>query len=277
MTTASRRVLDSVVDLFLPRRCVQCGAGGAWLCPVCAAGLVVLDERGCPHCACPGVVSGACPECGGRNLAFQRAAAAFAYAGPARRLVGACKFRALRSIAAAMADLAAPRFGAFVDGLPVASSVEPPASPALPKPAVLVTCVPPHRGHQLERGFNQAELLARELARAAGLPFARLLARERETGAQHDLGRAGRVANVRDAFMVLPGVLQASERSKRVVIVDDVYTTGETLNSCATALAGAGFEPCVFAFARTVRASFRVTRSAVSARSSTALMPASLQ
>ena len=275
MTAASRRILDSVVDLFLPRRCVQCGAGGAWLCPACAADLVVLDERGCPRCACPGAAPGACPECRGRDMAFQQAAAAFAYAGPARRLVGACKFRALRSIATSMADLATPRFGAFIEGLPAASASS--ASFAMPASPALVTCVPPHRGHQLGRGFNQAELLARKLARAAGLPFARLLARERETGAQHDLGRAGRVANARDAFMVLPGVLQASEQPKRVVIVDDVYTTGETLNSCATALAGAGFEPCVFAFARTVRASFRVTRSAVSARSSTALMPASLQ
>jgi ComF family protein len=254
VTTASRRVLDSVVDLFLPRRCVQCGAGGAWLCPVCAAGLVVLDERGCPHCACPGAVSGACPECGGRNLAFQRAAAAFAYAGPARRLVGACKFRALRSIAAAMADLAAPRFGAFVDGLPVASSVEPPASPALPKPAVLVTCVPPHRGHQLERGFNQAELLARDLARAAGLPFAPLLVRTRHGRRQSGLAKAERAANVRGAFALVRDAERVAAGVKRVVVIDDVFTTGETLSQCSSMLVAAGLEPHVFTFARTVRA-----------------------
>ncbi|MGO8682957.1 MAG: ComF family protein, partial [Thermoleophilia bacterium] len=181
MTAGSRRLRESVIDLFLPRRCVVCGTAGSWLCPGCAEDLQALDGRACSRCGCPGAVAAACPECRDRDLAFGRAAAAFAYAGPARRLVGACKFRALRSLAGAMADLAAPRFGVFVASLP-----------ATPVAAPAVTCVPPHRDHQLARGFNQAELLARELARAAGLPFARLLARERETGSQHDLGRAAR-------------------------------------------------------------------------------------
>jgi predicted amidophosphoribosyltransferase len=266
---------ESVIDLFLPRRCVVCGTAGSWLCSTCAEDLQVLDERACSRCGCPGAVAAACPECRDRDLAFGRAAAAFAYAGPARRLVGACKFRALRSLTSAMADLATPRFRVFVASLPAAPSAaaqlaEAPgrAPVALPVAgtAAVVTCVPPHRDHQFARGFNQAELLARELARAAGLPFARLLARERETGSQHDLGRAARAANARGAFTLLPGVVQASEKLKRVVIVDDVYTTGETLNSCATVLVNAGFEPFAFTFARTVRASFRVSRSAAPAQ-----------
>ncbi len=64
----------------------------------------------------------------------------------------------------------------------------------------LVTCVPAHRGHKLERGFNQAELLARDLARAAGLPFAPLLVRTRHGRRQSGLAKSERAANVRGAF-----------------------------------------------------------------------------
>jgi ComF family protein len=238
VTLHARGLFDSIVDLFLPRRCVQCAVAGAWLCADCATALPSLREPCCPRCGCPGSTAATCRECRGRGLAFGGAAAAFAYAGPARSLVSACKFRGLRSIASELADQAAPRFASF----------------AAQVGALAVTSVPPHRDHQLERGFNQAELLARELAAGARLPYVSLLARRREARTQHDLGREARAANAQGAFIARPSTGQASEKLKRVVIVDDVYTTGETLNSCAAALVQLGFEPYVFTFARTARA-----------------------
>ena len=120
--------------------------------------------------------------------------------------------------------------------------------------AELVTWVPGHREHSLERGFNQAELFARRLARDAGLPYAPLLRRVRHGARQSGLDRASRAANVRDAFALREERNGVLRRVKRVVLVDDVYTTGETLNQCAEVLARAGLEPHVFTFARTVRA-----------------------
>ena len=120
--------------------------------------------------------------------------------------------------------------------------------------STLVTWVPGHRDHQLERGFNQAELLARGFARRAGLPYAPLLRRVRHGARQSGLDRAGRAANVRDAFALREDANGVLRKLKRVMIVDDVYTTGETLDHCAEVLARAGLEPHVFTFARTVRA-----------------------
>ena len=249
-------VIDGVLDLVFPKRCVVCRASGAWLCEPCARALQALPADRCPRCGAPRIRAAAtttwraadaapgarrpsapCRECRGRELAFTSASAAFVYEGSARALVTACKFRALRSLTDEMARRAAPAFAASS-----ASRAE------------LVTWVPGHREHALERGFNQAELFARRLARDAGLPYAPLLRRVRHGARQSGLDRASRAANVRDAFALREERNGVLRRLKRVVVVDDIYTTGETLNQCSEVLARAGLEPHVFTFARTVRA-----------------------
>jgi competence protein ComFC len=259
-------VVDGLVDLLLPRRCVACGAAGAWLCASCEGGLRPLPARRCQRCGAPGPWSGPaapapspscgseaapglrlrtggrrCPECGGRDLAFVSAAAAFTYEGPARALVTACKFRSLRTLTSDMVARAAPAFErAALDSLMAEDAV--------------VTWVPGHRDHQLERGFNQAERLACGFAREAGLPYAPLLRRTRHGARQSGLSRSARADNVKQAFALREGNNRVVRKLKRVMIVDDVYTTGETLDQCAQVLAQAGLLPHVFTFARTVRA-----------------------
>ncbi len=243
----ARGALDGFLDLVFPRRCVHCGSAGAWLCESCAGDLAPLPAVRCVRCGAPGDWSRRpCPECAGRDLAFVSASAAFAYEGPARDLVTACKFRALRSIVDEMAMRAGPAFLAACGSDPAGSSRS--------RPGVLVTWVPGHRDHSLERGFNQAELLARALARGAGVPYAPLLRRLRHGARQSGLGRAARAANVHDAFALREDVNGVLRKLKRVVIVDDVYTTGETLNHSADVLAQVNLRPHAFTFARTVRA-----------------------
>jgi predicted amidophosphoribosyltransferase len=182
----------------------------------------------------------ACRECAGRGLAFHAASAAFCYEGPARALVSACKFRALRSLSDELAARATPAFATAV---------------ARAGGGVVVTSVPAHRDHARDRGFDLAEAFARRLAQGAGLTYAPLLRRVRHGARQSGLDRASRAANVHHAFALREGGLRVRTRLKRVIIVDDVYTTGETLNLCAQALAHASPAPHVFTFARTVRAS----------------------
>ena len=240
--TSLGRLADGVVDLFLPKRCVCCGRAGGWLCEACAPQLVPLPATVCARCGAPLPRPRAvCLECRGRDLAFASARAAYVYDGPARRLVTACKFRALRSLAGEMAVLAQLPFERTVAALGGAAGVE------------LVTCVPVHRDRDLERGFDQAALLGRRLAEAAGLPFASLLVRSRRGRRQSGLGAAARAANVHEAFRLDDRMVDKAGRVRTVLVVDDVYTTGETLHACSIALRHAGCEPHAFTFARAAR------------------------
>jgi len=241
--TTLGRLADAAADLFLPRRCAGCGRAGGWLCDACRAALVPLPATVCGRCGAPlGAARADCRECRGRRLAFASARAAFVYEGPARRLVTACKFRALRPLVAEMAALAEPAFGRTVAALQGAGGVG------------LVTCVPVHRERDLERGFDQAALLGRRLAEAAGLPFVPLLERVQRGRRQSGLAAADRADNVRDAFRLRDRTADKAGRVDAVLLVDDVYTTGETLHACATALRHAGCEPHAFTFARAARA-----------------------
>lgn len=100
----------------------------------------------------------------------------------------------------------------------------------------VVVPVPLHAGRLAERGYNQAALLARPVARVIGAPLAcRALVRVRATERQASLDREARLANVVDAF-----ACRGDVRGRRVLLVDDVTTTGATLNACRSALAVAG-------------------------------------
>jgi predicted amidophosphoribosyltransferase len=285
MTAAVRRLFDGFVDLLLPRRCVVCARPGAWLCGLCAPSLRSDDGPTCAQCGAETRrPSSTCPECDGRELAFATAVSAYRYEGPARSLVTACKFRAFRSLTTEMAQLAQARFDHLIAALGGPNSV------------AFVTCVPVHDERRLERGFDQAELLARELSAAAGVPFAAALARRRKGQRQSGLSAAARAANVAGAYRVdervlaralsradgrvlrrtAPGAVGAADRLSeeratvvergakrpergkldRVVIIDDVYTTGETLNQCSLELRAAGLTPHAFTFARAPRGRF---------------------
>jgi ComF family protein len=169
-----------------------------------------------------------CRECAGRRLAFSRARAAVAYDGPARPLVHAWKERGLRPVATLAAEL-------------VLAHVEPPA-------ADVIAYIPPDPVRQLGRGHHPAERLAVALGARWGIETAPLLRRTGAVRRQAGLGLAERRRNVRGAFA-------ATERLReRVVLVDDVYTTGSTADAAARALrAGGAQDVQVVTFARVVR------------------------
>ncbi len=169
-----------------------------------------------------------CAECDGRRLAFARARAAVEYDAPVRRIVAAWKERGLRRLAGWAAAVVA-------DGV------------ARPDASVL-TFVPGDPDRRLQRGHHAAERLARELATVWDLPSAPLLVRNRGSPRQRGLTERERRRNVAGAFGALAPVRAP------VVLVDDVYTTGATVNAAASALrrGGAGAVHVV-TFARTIR------------------------
>jgi ComF family protein len=152
------------------------------------------------------------------------ARSALAFVGAARTWVHTLKYRGLTGLAA-------------LGGPPLERAFR--EAPEEVRGAAALVPVPLHSARLRQRGFNQSELLAAELGRRVGLPVVPVLGRRRATLAQAGRGAAERRENVRDAFTVRPehGALCCG---RTLVLVDDVLTTGSTLDSAAAALVGAG-------------------------------------
>jgi ComF family protein len=218
-----------LVDLLLPRSCVACGSSAELLCSACLLELRPLSAPCCERCGAPTAWPVTqCRECAGRRLGFLQARAAVAYTGPARPFVRAWKEHGLR------------RASHFAGEL-VSAHVAPP-------PADVITSIPPDPVRQLRRGRHPAEALAADLARRWALAPAALLIRTGATARQAGLRSAERRQNIRGAFAAV------ADCPRRVVLVDDVYTTGATAAAAAAALRRAGTaEVHVVTFARATR------------------------
>jgi len=197
--------------------CFLCrGEAGDLLCRACEADLPRLAQPCCPSCALPSPGGERCGRCLAHPPAFDATVAALAYAFPVDALVHALKFRG----ELAVASLLGRHLGAAL-------------SRARPEAVSCVVPVPLSSQRLRARGFNQALEIARSLG--AGRPEAALLARRRDTAAQFDLPWDERQRNVRGAFSVARALDGAS-----VAVVDDVMTTGATLDEIARTLKAAG-------------------------------------
>ena len=204
-----------VLDLLLPRRCAVCLVLGEIVCAACSARFVRLCPPLCDRCGSPGAWPvRRCVECSGRRLGFASARAAILYDAPARAFVLAWKERGRRDLSRLAARL-------------VTEVVARPGADAL-------TFVPGDSERVLKRGHAPPERLAHELAAVWELPVGPLLRRARHVPQQRGLPLADRRRNVAGAFVA------TTESPRAVALVDDVYTTGSTVNACAGALRRAG-------------------------------------
>ena len=217
-------MLPGVVDLFLPPRCGACRTVGSWLCEPCRARIRHLEEPTCRRCGVELEFASKSCGCRVRLKALSRLRSAVAYEGPIELAVQRFKYEGWRRLAGPLALLLAERL--VVEGL---------AAP-------WVLAVPLHSSRQRQRGFNQAELLARELRRrlALGKPPGELV-RTRPTPPQVGHDRLWRLENVRGAF----AWRGADLAGRSVLIVDDVATTGATIEACAVALKASGSGPVI--------------------------------
>ncbi len=208
-------LLDGMLELVYPTRCAGCDLPGSVLCDACRDSLPLIDAwSACPRCGAPfGWL--VCTECWDRELAFARGIALGSLEQPLSRIVTLYKDAGERRLATELAELL---FGA--------------TKPWRGWPD-LVTCVPATERARRRRGFDHALDISLGLAELLDVPHAQALSRERALD-QRALGRNDRFANAAGTFRA------SSALAGNVLLVDDVLTTGATLDDAARALLAAG-------------------------------------
>ncbi len=209
-----------LLDWLLPPRCGGCRRLGGWLCARCVQAIRRLEEPLCPRCGRQLAFRGDPCSCRRRLPHLARLRAVAAYEPPLSAAVHRFKYGGWRALGPPLAALLGARLA--VDGLPASA----------------VLAVPLHRARARQRGYNQSEVLAAALRRRLALTApAGGLVRVRDTPPQVGLDRVRRLRNMEGAFRWQgpPG------GGRALLLVDDVVTTGATLEACAAALAKAGF------------------------------------
>jgi competence protein ComFC len=221
--------LPALGSLFYPPTCVVCSDkvdGAEYLCPACQSRAPRITAPFCAKCSEPffGAITQtfSCANCEHRTLHFDAAVAAYRSRGPVRKLVHDFKYGRQRHLRHPLAgwlgeSLNDPRLrGRRFD---------------------LIVPVPLHAARERERGFNQATLLAELLAHQISVPLRPVLERIRYTTTQTAYDRAERMENLHEAFRLRKN---RDVRELRVLLIDDVLTTGSTLSECARVLKAAG-------------------------------------
>ena len=210
----------ALLDALYPLECVGCGGSGKVICDRCATDLPALRPPFCRVCATPGDFA-RCQTCAETVRRFDGVRAPYRYAGAVRQAILALKYGGIKAAAPQLGDL----LGEYLEDNPL--------------PGDVLAPVPMHRRRWRERGYNQAELLASRVARECNLPYeADLLKRTRQVEPQAGISSAAqRVVNVADSVGLAAG---RDVAGVGIILVDDVATTGSTLEACAAVLKEAG-------------------------------------
>lgn len=208
-----------------PPACIACkvalpvNGGEFYICARCRPLFAAVPAPFCKKCGQPlGDGGEGCAACFGKSFHFESNESAFVYDALMRELLHDLKFRNKKRIATGLGRLWAERI-------------------ALPDSEFSLTWLPMHRKKRRERGFDQAEIMACEIAARLGCPVAKMLSREADTPPQSGLHPKLRAENVSGAFEIANG---AAVAGRSVVIIDDIFTTGASINECAKILMDGG-------------------------------------
>jgi competence protein ComFC len=201
--------MNAILDWIYPKKCLECGSWEGYICTHCQQG---IGRRG----------------------------ASLRYEGVVRKSLKEIKYRGTYDLVAELVEIWNPTIR---DQYAVSSD------------RLLVTAVPMWVGKQRKRGYNQAELIGREVAKRWGVGYQDLLVRNRDTKPMFGLSRKARLDNIRNAFRLNPKLellnlkqnqnLKLKYQDKIVALIDDVSTSGATINECASVLKRAGWEKVV--------------------------------
>ncbi|MCH7605431.1 ComF family protein [Patescibacteria group bacterium] len=230
------RAKNAVLDMFFPVRCVGCGNEGFYICKRCE-GFAGEASLICPACQQSTFTSESHKACQSR-YALDGLVNIWEYEGIVKQLLHQIKYESIthaaqelvsRMLVVMIADQ--QRFGSFLDFLASGSSI--------------ITYVPMYKKKERWRGFNQAKLFAQEIAKATNNILEPLLLKTVHTEPQMKLAKKERLYNVKDAFQINPKIQNIEFKTNlqnlnRVILVDDIWTTGATMKECCMILKKAG-------------------------------------
>ncbi|MFQ6057611.1 MAG: ComF family protein [Anaerolineae bacterium] len=211
----AQQIKTGLLDLLFPPRCVGCRAAGEWLCPRCRAQIEFIRPPICSRCGRPTHRARLCALCRRNPIPLDGIRAVAYLEGVLREAIHRFKYENLQELALPLGQMLAQYLARH------------------PLPAEVIVPVPLHSSRLAERGYNQSALLARRLAQKSDLPVVEnSLQRVKKTVPQIHLNAQERRENVRHAFLCVDERL----RGKQVLLIDDVCTTGATLEACTIAL-----------------------------------------
>ena len=219
-------VVEKVIDIFYPKRCAFCDrvlpVGEKFLCSECSGLTPEVGEHYCMKCGKPVEEDEEyCIDCTNKETTFQYGRSVFVYNGLVKDSISRFKYHGRQEYAAFYAHAMYRQFGTWIARI---------------APDALIP-VPIHKERRQRRGYNQAELVALELGRLCKVPVAAdYLVRIKNTQPQKELSGKERLANLSQAFSVRTMSQELYKNLECVIIVDDIYTTGSTVETCAQIL-----------------------------------------
>lgn len=238
---APRSLMRGIVSLLYPPVCPLCdktlppGESGR-LCGRCCGKLKPIASPACLKCGrqLEHSEEECCPQCRNRNYSFKRGFSVFGYEGEARELILKLKYNGRKDIAEYFANITIEKYGTSLEAIG----------------ADAVVPVPIHKKRLKQRGYNQAQAIAEILGEKLNIPCAEeLLVRTKQTEAQKKLTVQERFLNLNDAFSVDKNALKEYQKRmtlKKVILVDDIYTTGSTMECCSRTLLESGVKEIWF-------------------------------
>jgi len=227
LKTAVKDLVTGILNFIYPPQCLVCSREleSGLVCQGCISDLDSWQQRICPACGWPVDEDKPAHACN-QNLSLSRVRALGPYATPLKEMIHHLKYGNKRSLA----KILGAKMGVLLNSDPIL------------KQADYLVPVPLHPARKRDRGYNQSELLARQISRFSGMAMLDCLRRKKNTKSQATLSIEERLLNVQDAFIAKPGF---DLKDKRIVLIDDVSTSGATLDAAGRALIGAG-TACVY-------------------------------
>jgi ComF family protein len=218
-----KKITSNLLDLIFPPQCILCKREGTVLCSTCLLALYSPSVARCQHCHTVLMATGICRQCQQHLLLLSGLRAFGSYQDPLRTCIHALKYEGHRKLAEPLGQLLAETYINYR------------------LPADILLPVPLHPERLRERGYNQSALLARTCASKLGIACREdLLIRQRATIPQVGLSFHERLHNVSGAFQAACTFTTGALAERRILIIDDVCTTGATIEACAGPLFAAG-------------------------------------